>query len=106
MGVFKNPRVLERLFERDGAWRGESDGRTTGHADARTAGKATADASGEEETEKSDGTEPVDRGIPWREPGVETRERSMGTVGWRETTRRGKVGRTNDGSDGKGRRRR
>jgi len=100
MGVFENPRVLERTKGRDGA-----GNRTDGRRDTRTAGKATADASGEEETEKSDGTESVDRGIPWREPGVETRERSMGTVG-RETTRRGKVGRTNDGSDGKGRRRR
>jgi len=100
MGVFENPRVLERTKGRDGA-----GNRTDGRRDTRTAGKATADASGEEETEKSDGTESVDRGIPWREPGVETRERSMGTVG-RETTRRGNVGRTNDGSDGKGRRRR
>jgi len=50
MGVFKNPRVLERtLNECDGA-----GNRTDGRRDTRTAGKATANASGEEETEKSD----------------------------------------------------
>jgi len=49
MGVFENPRVLERTKGRDGA-----GNRTDGRRDTRTAGKATANASGEEETEKSD----------------------------------------------------